>query len=590
MKRDITTLTEREYDLIIVGGGIFGICAAWDATLRGLRVALLERSDFAHATSANSFRIIHGGMRYLQHADFQRVRDSNRERNILLHIAPHLVQVLPVVIPTYGHGLKGKEILRAGLLLYELITRDQNGESWDGHKLPPRGQIISRQECLTLFPHLKREGLTGAAIFYDGQMHHPMRLALAFLRSAVEAGADAANYVGVTRFIRRGDRVIGVEAQDHLSGNQLEVRGKVVLNAAGPWAEALFKQEFGFSLRHPLSFSRDVCFLIARPPTSPYALAVQGRTRDPDAILSRGSRHLFLVPWRDYTLIGVWHKVHTGSPDSLTVTEEEMQQYLDEINEAYPILALRVEDILMWNTGLVLFGENRPGTANLSYGKRSQIIDHARDHGIEGLITLIGVRFTTARSVATHVIDLVFHKLGQEPPPSVTDITPVYGGQIQHLDTFLTQVVQQGPPEVSVTTMRALAYNHGSAYGEVLNLIREDPTWAEPVGTSNVLKAEIIYAIREEMAQRLSDLVFRRTDLAIGGDPGNATLQACGMMAAAELGWNDERLLNELADVQAAFPDLPRRRICQPSFSKPSELEVQVPIFMSRPWKAEELI
>lgn len=559
MKRDITALAEREYDLVVVGGGIFGICAAWDAALRGLQVALIERGDFAHATSANSFRIVHGGMRYLQHVDFQRVRESSRERNILLRIAPHLVQWLPVVIPTYGHGLKGQELLRAGLLLYNLITQDQDGWSQDGREPIPRGGFISRQECLALFPHLENEGLTGAAIFYDGQMYHPARLALAFLRSAVEAGADVANYMEVIRFIRQGDRVVGVEARDRLSDTRLEVRGKVILNATGPWAEPLLEQGIGLRLRRSLSFSRDVCLLVARRPVHAYALAVPGRTKDPDAILSRGRRHLFIVPWRGYTLVGVWHKIHTGSPDSFTVTEEEVQRYLDELNEAYPALALRAEDVLAWNAGLVLFGENEPGAADLSYGKRSQIVDHARDHGIEGLITLVGVRFTTARGVAARVVDLVFHKLGQEPPRSMTEVTPVHGGQIQHLDAFVAQAVQRRPSGVSVAAMRALVYNHGSAYGEVLSLIGENSAWAETVGSSDVLKAEIVYAVREEMAQRLSDVVFRRTDLAIGGHPGDAVLEACAEVMAVEMGWSDGRMLSELAEVQAAFPNLPSR-------------------------------
>ncbi len=589
MKRDIAALAEREYDLVVVGGGIFGICAAWDAALRGLKVALLERGDFAHATSANSFRIIHGGMRYLQHLDFYRVRESNRERHILLRIAPHLVRVLPVVIPTYGHGLKGKELLGAGLLLYDLITRDQDGWPRDGYDPLPRGRIASRQECLALFPHLKGEELTGAVIFHDGQMHNPVRLALAFLRSAVEAGADTANYVEVTRFIRQGDRVIGVEARDRLSDSRLEVRGRVILNAAGPWAEALLRQGLGFGLGRPMSFSRDVCFLVARRPLVPYALAVQGRARDPDAILSRGRRHLFIVPWRGYTLIGVWHKVHTGSPDSFTVTEEEMRQCLDEMNEAYPALALRVEDILTWNAGLVLFGANKPGAADLSYGKRSRIVDHARDHGVEGLITLIGVRFTTARGVASQVVDLVFRKLGQEPPRSMTDITPVHGGQIQHLDAFLAEAIRHRPPEVSAAAMRALAGNHGSAYGEVLSLIGEDPAWAETVGSSSVLKAEIVYAIREEMAQRLGDVLFRRTDLAIAGHPGDAVLQTCAEVMAAELRWSDARMLSELADVQAAFPELPSRRE-QGSLIGLSELSgAQSAVPVPWPLRTEEL-
>ena len=257
MKRDIAALDKKEYDLIVIGGGIFGICAVWDAALRGLSVALLERGDFSHATSANSFKLVHGGIRYLQHADIARVRESSRERSVLLRIAPHLVHPLPIIMPTYGNGMRGKETLRIGLLLYDILTFDRNRGIRDPKRRIPPGRIISRQECLEVFPHLEHQGLTGAAVFYDAQMYNPTRLALAFLKSAVEAGVDAANYVQVTEFIRDRNRVIGVKAEDTLTGNDLEIRGKVVVNAAGPWAYRLLNRSLGVRPSSSPSFSRD---------------------------------------------------------------------------------------------------------------------------------------------------------------------------------------------------------------------------------------------------------------------------------------------------------------------------------------------
>ena len=304
MRRDVSALADREYDLIIVGGGIFGICAAWDAALRGLSVVLAERGDFAHSTSANCFKIVHGGMRYLQHGDLPRIRESSQERNVLLRNAPHLVHPLPIVVPTYGHGLRGKEFLRAGLLTYDLITFDRNRGITDPQRHIPPGQIISRQECLRLFPGLEKKGLTGAAIFYDGQMYSPARLAFSYLKSAVNVGVNAVNYLEVTGFLQNGDRVRGIKARDKLTGNELEVQGRVVLNAAGPWAEHLLKLQTGLRLNPELTYSRDAYFVVSRRLIEHYALAAQGRTKDPDAILSRGRRHLFIVPWCGYTNVG----------------------------------------------------------------------------------------------------------------------------------------------------------------------------------------------------------------------------------------------------------------------------------------------
>lgn len=554
MNRNISALTEKEYDLIVVGGGIFGICVARDAILRGLSVALIEKGDFGQATSANHFKMVHGGIRYLQHADLYRIRESSHERSTFLSTAPHLVRPLPIVIPTYGHGMQSKEALRAALFIYDLLTFDRNRSIKDPERRIPPGQIISREECLDLFPALDRRGLTGAAVFHDGQMYNPPRLSLAYLKSAVEAGANAANYVEVTDFIQKENRVIGVKAQDNLTGHRLKIRGRVVLNATGPWAKWLLKLRMGIALDPEPSFSRDAYFVVGRRLLGDYALAVQGQTKDPDAVLSRGNRHLFLVPWRNYTLVGVWHIVHRGNPAEFTVTEEDLQGFLNEINAAYPAVGLSLKDISMWNAGLTLFGQNKPGAANLSYGKRSLIIDHAKEHGLEGLVTLIGVRYTTATGVATKVVNLVFKKLKRKPPKSIAAATPVYGAQFEGFSEFLQQATQQRPDVLSAEVMRALLHNHGSAYREVLRYIDENPTWAETIGTSKVIKAEVVHAVREEMAQKLGDIVFRRTDLGTGEHPGEVALQTCAELLASELGWDEDRLQQELVEVRSCFP------------------------------------
>jgi glycerol-3-phosphate dehydrogenase len=547
-------LAEQEHDLVIIGGGIFGICAAWDATLRGLSVAIVESGDFAHATSANCFKIVHGGIRYLQHGDLVRLRHSSEERNALLRMAPHLVQPLPIVIPTYGHGMTGKEILGAALSVYDLITFDRNHCITDPTRQIPRGRLISRQEVLGLFPDLKRAGLTGAAIIHDGQMYSPPRLALAFLRSAVEAGAQAVNYVKATGVLQSGDRISGIEARDMLTGEKFKISGRVVLNAAGPWAEGILRLQPGLRLSPEATFSRDVFFAVARRFRGRYALTLQAKTSDPDAILSRQHRHLLLVPWRAYTLVGVWHVVYKGAPDEFTVTEEELQAFIDEINEGYPALGLRLDDISMWNAGLILFGENKPGAVDLSFGKRSRLIDHAKEHGIEGLITLIGVRYTTARRDAARAIDVVFRKLGKRGLQSPTPATPLYGGQIECFDEFLSRATEPRLAPLSTEVMRALLHSHGSQYREVLRYVDENPEWAGTVGASTVIKAQVVHAVREEMAQKLGDVVFRRMDLGTGEYPGAAALRTCATLMGLELGWDENRIRHELNEVEKVFP------------------------------------
>lgn len=555
VKRDIEALSQKEYDLIVVGGGIFGICAAWDATLRGLSVALVENHDFAHATSANCFKMVHGGIRYLQHGDIYRVREGSRERTTFLRIAPHLVDPLPIVIPTYGHGLQGKAIIEAGKLLYDLITFDRNRGVTDPDKRIPHGEVLSRGECLELFPGLDQSGLTGGAVIYDGQMYSPPRLALSFLKSAVRAGADTVNYVEATGFLREGNRVTGVEALDLTTGNPLEIRGRVVLNAAGPWAESLLERAARMRVDPPLAFSRDASLVVNRRLTDGYALALKTRTRDPDAVLSRGARHLFLVPWRDCTLVGVWHVVHNGHPESFSVTEEEIRAFLDEVNKAYTFAEpLSLKDVSLWNAGLTLFGNNKPGSTDLSFGKRSRIIDHAKEHGIDRLISLVGVRYTTARGVAESAIDLVLRNLGRRATKSTTSSTPVYGGDIESFGEFCRSAIGRRPAGVGADALQGVLRNHGSEYMSVLRLTDEDPEWAETLAQSNVMKAEVVHAVRSEMALKLEDVVFRRTDLGTAGHPGVEALSQCADLMAAELGWSRSRVDSEMAQVEAVFP------------------------------------
>ena len=555
MKRNIDALTQKEFDLIIIGGGIFGCCATWDAALRGLSVALLERGDFCEATSANHYKIVHGGIRYLQHGDVSRVRESSKERNVLLRIAPHLVKPLPIVLPTYGYGMKGKGILGLGMGLYDCLVWDRNNGIKDPWQRIPRGRLISREECLRLYPGLEKSGLTGAAVFCDGQMYNPPRLAMSYLRSAVSAGAEIANYLEVNGFLQSKNRVIGVEATDVLTGQKTTIRGKMVLNAAGPWAEQLLNGQRDLQLNSTFSYSRDACFVVRRPFAGESALAVSAKTSDPDAILSRGNRHIFITPWRNYTLIGVWHKVHHGDPNKFTVTEKELQEYLDEVNAAYPSLDLSLADISRWNAGLVLFGENKSDATDLSFGKRSQIIDHAKDYQMEGLVTLIGVRATTSRGVAEKAIDLVSKKLDGQTGKSRTDSTPIFGGKIECKETFFNTTLPKACSDLAPEIMKALGHNYGSEFEEVLDLVKEDPSLGDAVGNSLVLKAEILHAIRFEMAHKLSDVVLRRTDLATGEYPGEEAMQTCGVIMAQELGWNQEQVEREIQEVKSKFPN-----------------------------------
>ncbi|HEX6103979.1 MAG TPA: glycerol-3-phosphate dehydrogenase/oxidase [Gemmatimonadales bacterium] len=554
MRRDLSHLAAADFDVVVVGGGICGAAAAWDAAQRGLSVALLERTDFSGATSAESLKVVHGGIRYLQHLDVVRVRESSRERSALLRIAPHLVHPMPFVVPTYGHGMQGGEALWAAFRLLGLLTADRNRGIADRSRRVPAAHLVSRRTVLEWFPGLPTQRLTGAGVFYDGQMYNPPRLVWAFVRSAIKAGAVAANYCEVTGFLRRDRRVTGVVVEDRLGGDRFEVRARVVINAAGPYADALLARTGVRPRAGAVPFSRDMALVIRKRLVRDRALALQTRYHDPSAVLSRGRRHIFLVPWLDSTLIGVSSAVWRDDPYALQVTDAEVDGFLAEINEADPDLALTRGDVGLVMAGLLPIDEGNEADGNVSFGKRPLLVDNAAADGVDGLVTAIVNRYTIARGTAAEAVDLAVRKLGRTALPSRTAVTPLYGGLVPRFDRLVEEVAKSLPAGLPSAVAERLAHNYGSAYGEVLREGRERPDWNHPIPGTEVLRAQIVHAIRAEMACRLSDCVFRRTDLATTGDPGAAALEEAADLAAAELGWSAERRAEELREVRARFP------------------------------------
>ncbi len=550
----IKKLTENHFDLVIVGGGIFAACAAWDAALRGLSVALIEEEDFCSGVSANSFKMIHGGIRYLQHGDIVRLRSSCHERSAMLRIAPHLVQPLPILIPTYGYGKSGKFYLGAGMLLYDFLTIGRNRGIRDPKRHIPWSGFLNKAEVLQEYPDLEKEGLTGAALFSDAQMYNPTRLVLAFIKSAMGKGVHVANYVEATGLIQEQSRVVGVKAVDKLGGQNFIIHAKTVLNAAGPWSEWFLSDTIRANNAKKGVYSRDACFVIKRRFKSHSAIAVQGRTKDPDALLSRPARHLFLVPWRDYTLVGVWHVVWPKHPQEVTVDKSEIETFIDEINWAYPGFDLQPEDVEIWNAGLVPFGENEEGAENLSYGKRSHLIDHKQEDGIDGLVTLIGIRYTTARGDAAKALDMVCSKLGVHARRPATESIPVAGGDIENFDVLVQHLYREQDLGLSEDCVRALAHNYGTDADSIIDMATRDRPMANTIGNTYVLQAEVKYAVEYDMAHTLSDIVFRRTDLATGGNPGEEAIRTCAELMAVLLGWDERETQYQMDVVMKRFP------------------------------------
>jgi len=545
----LAQLGRETFDIVIIGGGIAGACAAWDASLRGLTVALVERADFGSGASAQSLKVLHGGIRYLQHLDIPRLRESCAERTAFLRIAPHLTRPLPFALPTFGHGLRGKVPLLVAFQLLKVFTRGRNDGIEDRAQQIPAPFVMSRREFVRRFPAFNEAGLTGAGVFYDGQMLNPARIVYSIVRSAQDAGAIVLNYCAAERLLIRNQRVEGVAARDELSGAPLDIRAKMVLNLTGPFAPTLHQRaQGGNPINVPLS--RDMAVVIKRRLLPDMGLGIQTRYKDPDAWLSRGNRHLFMAPWRNYTLIGVNSKVYDGDPYKLAISEAEIQGFVDEIREAAPGLGVTRNDVAVVNAGLLPFGENQPGQKHLSFGKRSVLIDHATREGLSGLITGMTVRWTMGRLLGEKAIDLACEKLQVATHASQTATTAVHGGDFADRDQLLRSIRAHAGPQLPEESIVHLADSFGTLSSEVL----KQPDGVAMLCDGRTLIAEVRYAARNEMSVTLTDIVLRRLDLGTGCEMDDKLLNECAIVAGEELGWDTERRRIEINRVKRSYP------------------------------------
>ena len=552
MNRYLTQLSDHTFDVLIVGGGIHGACLVWDATLRGLSAALIERGDFGQETSANSLKTVHGGLRYLQDADVGLVRSMIHERSAYLRVAPHLVQPLGCLMPTYQKLMKSKPAMAVALKLNDWVGYDRN-QDLDPERILPAGRLISRQEVLRLLPGLPAEGVSGGAIWYDGQMFNSERLTLSFILSAAQKGAVVANYVEATGFLQDGNRVGGVKARDALNGNVLEIQARVVVNAAGPWVDQVLSELNGAPLEKKFNHSLAMN-LITRKFIDGYAAGIPSR---PKVFLKNGqsmkSRVMFIAPWREYSIVGTFHTHYHGDPDEFKLEDEDLELFLNEVNSAYPQADLRREDIRFIHRGF-LPAKLEDETREVKLLREGQVYDHQQMDGLGGLITVMGVKYTSARKVAARGIDQVFRSLGKTPPQCTSDITPLHDGAIASMATFVQTARNDQAAGFTANLINELTCSYGSSYSQVRELVlAEKPPEELTADSPVVVRALTRYAVKNEMAQKLSDVVLRRTALGSAGRPPSASLHAAEEVMATELGWDEKRRQQEMADVQRAW-------------------------------------
>jgi len=427
--RDPQGAAKKEYEAIIIGGGIYGITLALEAGRRGLKTLLLEQGDFGEQTSFNSLKIIHGGLRYLQSLDLHRFRESVRERTWFLRHFPERVHPLPCFMPLYGTGMRRPSIFRVALLANHVLALRRNAGLDREHQLPI-GKVVGVRESKTIFPLLDTAGLKGGAVWYDACMPDSQLLIMDLLQAACSLGTTPLNYVRVSELlIDSQGQVKGVTALDRESGTIRNYHADLVINAAGPWCRQIvegIKGEQEELFRPSLAWN----ILFKRKALSDHALAAQAR--------QSGSRLYFITPWKGRIFAGTGHEPWLGGPERPLPTRAQLTAFIQALNQAVPGLELQLEDVGRIFAGLLPTTE--VGSNRLT--KREVIIDHSAAGGPAGLYSVGGIKFTTARLVAEKILVLAglgkpeqcIRAVGNRPEPAITK-----GGQMAQYRELLAR-------------------------------------------------------------------------------------------------------------------------------------------------------
>lgn len=513
-----------ELDVLVIGGGVVGAGTALDATTRGLDTGLVEARDWASGTSSRSSKLIHGGLRYLEMLDFALVREALTERGLLLtQLAPHLVRPVPFLYPLTRRGWE-RPYVAAGVALYDMLAAAGRGQ-----RGLPAHRHLSRRRALREFASLRRDALTGAVKYWDGQVDDA-RLTVMLARTAATYGAHVASRSRVTGFLREGERVVGVRLRDLERGADLDVRARQVVNATGVWTDET-QAMVGERGRIHVRASKGVHLVVPRD-------RIHGGA---GLIMRTDGSVLFVIPWGRHWIIGTTDTEWSLDKAHPAASRADIDYLLDQVNSvlATPLRPADVEGVY---AGLrpLLRGEADEATSRLSR-------EHVVAHAVPGLVVVAGGKLTTYRVMAKDAVDAVAHGLARKVPPSCTERIALAGAEgYQALWNARHRLASESG--LHVARIEHLLRRYGSLIVEVLDLLAADPTLAEPLAhADDYLRAEIVYAATHEGARHLDDVLTRRSHISIETfDRGvDSAAEVAGLLAPV-LGWTADHVGREL--------------------------------------------
>lgn len=512
------TLADTEFDLAIVGAGINGAAIARDAATRGLSVLVVDKADVGSGTSSWSSRLIHGGLRYLEHGELRLVHESLHDRERLLHIAPHLVTPLPFVVPVYKHNHKPGWMFRAGMVLYDGLSL---------RKSVPRHRALGRKAVAVELGSLNPDGLSAGLRYYDGQVVFAERLVLETLLSAAAAGAAVLTYATASIMVA-GGAAVGLTVHDQLTGADHAVRAKVVVNAAGPWVD---EADAGLGLDRMIGGTKGTHIVVDPFPGAPdVAIYYEARS---------DNRAVLVIPWNGRYLIGTTDDRFDGDLDTVAGNAAEIDYLLAETNTLIPEAGLTTDSVLFSYAGVRPL-PYRPGVKSGNIPRSHLILTHET---VGNLISVVGGKLTPHLSLGTETVDLAAGLLGRKLPSSRTAVTPLPGG-VADWPAASRRLRAQMPWGKAVVDRLLAVY--GARCADLLVLTRDDAEQARLIGAGEggVLVAEVTMAVHAEGAVQLADILHRRTMVGLSPALAMDIDREVARVAAPLLGWSS-------ADVEA---------------------------------------
>jgi glycerol-3-phosphate dehydrogenase len=525
------------FDVLVIGGGITGACVFWDSVLRGMKSILIEKNDYASGTSQATSKLIHGGLRYLKNLEFGLVRESLQERRNMARISPHAVYTIGFQIPVYN--FKESMLTKIGLSLYNQLSYDRNYLP-NLDNVIPKHLFFDREETIHQIPEIPRENLKGSYLYYDYANYNPERHTTEFIFSARSKGGICRNYAEIISIQKTNQETYLVEVKDKILKETITLETKTIVNSSGPWADKIES----YILKNPetkLIRSKGI-HIITRKICKDKIIVLK----------KRNGTHLFLIPWRNKTIIGTTDSVYEDSPDKFRVTKEDILDLIEEVNSAYGFVKLQLSDVDFYYGGLRPLVEDENSSKNSYNASRKLEVKDYKEEGLPGFYSALGGKYTTSRLLAENLVDKISDYLPQNFKSCLTEKEVLIGGNYSDKETLEKELQKKFPQECG-EKIEILAQRYGSVAFSVLN---QNSNSKEVYSLNNgelFYSEELDYITSHEEIYNADDFFFRRSGVGVPGKPENQSFNSLLNRLKSNLNWSQKEFKTQKKNIEERY-------------------------------------